>query len=82
LLQQISNNYQIENKEENTKEIEETLNTRLRGQKDIGVFLQNFYESIQSTCKKTFKRLNSPKTTAKGKSVPWWTDAQDEEKDK
>ena len=30
---------------------------------------------MQSTCKKTFKHLNSPKTRAKGESVPLWTDA-------
>ena len=59
------------------------MNTRLTGQKDIGVFLEEIVETTQSTCKKTFKHINSPKNTAKGKSVPWWTDAlKIEENDK
>ena len=51
------------------------MNTNLKRQKDIGAFVEKFNETIQSTCKKTFKCLNSPNNTDKGKSVPWWTDA-------
>jgi hypothetical protein len=71
----ISKNFQIENDEGNTKEIDEKLKLRILGQNDVGVFIENFDETVQSTCKKTFKYLKSPNTTAKGKSVPWWMDA-------
>ena len=70
----ISKNFQIENNEGNTKEIDEKLNARLSGQKDIGVFIEKFNDMIQSTCKKMFKFLKSLNTAAKGKSVRWWTD--------
>jgi len=75
LLQLISKNFQIENNEGNAKEIDKKLNTKITCQKDTGIFIGKFEETIQSTCKETFKHLNSPNTTAKGKSVPWWTDA-------
>jgi len=42
---------------------------------NIDAFIEKFEKVIQSTCKKTFKYLKSPNTTAKGNSVPWWTDA-------
>jgi hypothetical protein len=73
LHQSISKNFQIDNNERNTKEIEEKLNARLTEHKDIGVLIEKFDETIHSTCKKTFKLLKSPNTTARGKSVPWWT---------
>jgi hypothetical protein len=47
----------------------------LTEQKDISIFIEKFDETIQSTCKKMFKISQSSNTTAKGKSVPWWTDA-------
>jgi hypothetical protein len=48
LLQQISNNFQIKN-ERNIKEIYEKLNTSLTGKKDIDVFIEKIYGTIQST---------------------------------
>jgi len=75
LLQLISKNFQIENNKGITKGTDEKLNTKITGQKDIGVFIEKFDETMQSPCKKTFKHLNSPNTTAKGKSFPWWMDA-------
>jgi hypothetical protein len=39
LLYLISENFQIENDEGNTKEIDDTLNERLKGHKDIGEFV-------------------------------------------
>ena len=59
----------------NSKEIDENLNTNLKRQKVIGAFVEKFNETIQSICKKTFKCLNSPNNTAKGKSVPWYAGA-------
>jgi hypothetical protein len=47
----------------------------LTGQKDISVFIEKFNEKIQSTCKEKFKLPKSSTTSAKGRSVPWWTDA-------
>jgi hypothetical protein len=75
LTQLISKNFQIENNEGNTKKIDEKLNLKMLGQNDIGVSIEKLDETIQSICKKTFKYLKSPNTTAKGKTVPWWTDA-------
>ena len=69
-FQLIFKNFQIEENEGNAKEIEEKLNARLTGQKDIGVFIEKFDETILSTCNKTIKHLTSPNSTAKGKSVP------------
>jgi hypothetical protein len=74
LFQQISKNFQIGN-EGNIKEIDEKLNTSLTGQKDIDVFIEKIDGTMQSTCKKTFNYLNSPKTALKGEPVPRWTDA-------
>jgi len=71
----ISKNFQIEDNEGNAKEVDEKLNATLRGQKDISVSIEKFDETIESTCKKTLKHLTLPNSTAKGKSVPWWTDA-------
>ena len=68
-------NFQIENNEGNTKGIEDTLNARLKGHKDIGEFIEKFDKTIQLTCKETLKHRNLSHTFAKGKSVPWWTDA-------
>ena len=68
-FQLIYKNYQIED-EGNAKETDEKLNERLTGQNDI-----RSSTKLQSTCKKTFKHLTSPNSTAKGKSFPWWTDA-------
>jgi hypothetical protein len=47
----------------------------LKGHKDIGGFLEKFDDTIQLTCKETLKHRNLSHTFAKGKSVPWWTDA-------
>jgi len=44
VLQLISKDFQIENKEGNTKEIDEKLNTKITGQKDIGLFIETFEE--------------------------------------
>jgi len=74
LLQLISKNFQIENDEGNTKGIDDTLNARLKGHKDIGEFIDKFDKTIQLTCKETLKQRNLSHTFAKGKSVPWWTD--------
>ena len=38
----ISKNFQIENDEENTKEIDEKRDTKITGQKGIGVFIEKF----------------------------------------
>jgi hypothetical protein len=64
LLQSISKNFLIEN-EGNTNEIDGKLNTVLTGQKGIGIFIEKFNQTIQSTCKKTFKLSKSSNTTAK-----------------
>jgi hypothetical protein len=66
--------FQIEADDDNTKDLDDKLNTRVLGHTDIGVFIENFEAVIQMTCKRTFKYLKSPNTAAKGKSVPWWTD--------
>jgi ribonuclease HI len=72
----ISKKFQLEfDDDDNANDIDEKLNTRVQGHTDIGVFIENFDAVIQMTCKKTFKHLKSPSTTAKGKSVPWWTDS-------
>jgi hypothetical protein len=55
--------------------IDEKLYAQLKGQKGIREFTEKFDETIQLTCKATLKHLNLPHTFAKGKSVPWWTDA-------
>jgi hypothetical protein len=68
-------NFQIEKDEGNTKGIDVTLNARLKGHKDIEEFIEKFDESTQLTCKETLKHRNLWHTFAKGKSVPWWTDA-------
>jgi len=75
LLQLISENFQIENDEGNTKGIDDTLNARLKGHKDIGEFIEKFDKTIKLTCKETLKHRNLSHTFAKGRSVPWWTDA-------
>jgi hypothetical protein len=74
LLQLISENFQIENDEGNTKGIDETLNARLK-EHDIQEFIEKFDKTIQLTCKETLKHRNLSHKFAKGKSVPWWTDA-------
>ena len=51
----ISENFQIEKDEENMKDIDEKLNARLKGQKDIRGFIEKYDEIIQSTCKATLK---------------------------
>jgi hypothetical protein len=71
----ISENFQIENDEGNTKGIDKTLNAWLKGNNDIEEFIEKFDETIQLTCKETLKHQNLSHTFAKGKSVPWWTDA-------
>jgi hypothetical protein len=43
----------------------------LAEQKDISVSIEKFDETIQSTCKETFKLSQPSNTTAKGRSVPW-----------
>jgi ribonuclease HI len=75
LLQLISENFQIESGEGNTKGIDETLNARLKGHKNIREFIEKFDTTIQLACKETLKHRNLPHTLVKGKSVPWWTDA-------
>ena len=72
LFQLISENFQIENDEGNTKGIDETLNALL---KDIGELIEKFEETIQLARKETLKHRNLSHTFAKGKSVLWWTDA-------
>jgi len=47
----------------------------LKGHKDIGEFIENFDKTIQLICKETLKPRNLSHTFAKGKSVPWWTEA-------
>jgi hypothetical protein len=42
----ISENFQIENDEGDTKEIDETLNARLKGHNDIKEFIEKFDETI------------------------------------
>jgi len=49
LLPLISKNFLIENNGRNTQEIDEKLNTKITGQKDMGLFIEKFDESIQST---------------------------------
>jgi hypothetical protein len=73
LLQLISEKFQIENDEGNTKGIDETLNARLKGHNNIEEFIEKFEETIQLICKETLKHRNLSHTFAKGKSVPWWT---------
>ena len=73
-LQLISENFQIEKDEENMKDIDEKMNARLEGQNDIRGFIEKYDEIMQLTCKATLKHLNLQQTSAKGKSVPWWTD--------
>jgi hypothetical protein len=70
LLQLISKNFHVENNGGGVIEIDEKLNTKLTGQRDIGVFIEKFDETVQLASKKTCKHLKSPNTTAKGKSVP------------
>jgi hypothetical protein len=60
LLQLISENFQIENDEGNTKVIDDTLNARLKVHKDIGEFIEKFDKTIQLTCKETLKHRNLP----------------------
>jgi hypothetical protein len=69
LHQSILKNFQIDNDEGNTEDIDKKLNSWLLRQNDVDVFIENL-----ETCKKTFKHIKSPTTAAKGKSVPWWTD--------
>jgi hypothetical protein len=46
LIQLISKNFQTENNEGSTNEIDEKLNLRILGQNDIGVFIEKFDETI------------------------------------
>lgn len=68
----ISKNVQFESNEGTNTEIDKKLNLRISGQNDIGVFIDKFDKTIQSTCK---RYLKSPNTTVKRKSVSWWMDA-------
>jgi len=70
LLKLISENFQIENDERNTKGINDTLNARLKGHKDVGEFIEKFDKTIQLTCKETVKHRNLSHTFAMVKSVP------------
>jgi hypothetical protein len=70
----ISEKFQIENDEGNTKGIDETLNARLKGH-DIEKSIEKFDKTIQLIWKETLKHRNLSRTFAKGKSVPWCTDA-------
>jgi hypothetical protein len=65
LLQLISEIFQIENDEGNTKGIDDTLNAWLKGHKDIGEFIEKFGKTIQFTCKETLKRLASKRVTSR-----------------
>jgi len=52
----VSKNFQNEDNEGNAKEIDEKLNVRLTGQKDIGVFIKKFDEKYSQYAR---KRLNT-----------------------
>jgi hypothetical protein len=54
IIQLISENFQIENDEGNTKGIEDILNARLKGHKDRE-FIEKFDKTIQMTRKETPK---------------------------
>jgi hypothetical protein len=55
LIQLISENFQIENDQGNTKGIEETLNARLNGHNEIKEFIETVDKTMQLTCKEMLK---------------------------
>jgi len=64
----ISKNFQIGNTGGSANDIEDKLYAKLTGQKDTGLFIGKFDETVQTTCRETCKHLNKPNSKAKNKS--------------
>jgi hypothetical protein len=51
------------------------LHTILTGHNDIRLFIAKIDDTVQETCRTTCKTPSNLTRKAKGRTVPWWTDA-------
>ena len=59
--------------EGSTEELDMQLSTTASVVKDLEKFVDTFTETLQSTCRRTFKTISTSNKINKMKSVPWWT---------
>ena len=75
LLHSISKNFQAENAGRSTEDFDEKLYTILTRHNNIRLFIAKIDDTVQETCRTTCKPPSNPTKKAKGRTVPWWTDA-------
>jgi len=62
----------MEDKERNTREIDEELSSHAKEYTNIGQFTIKLEEVIQTTCSEICKPQN---TEVEGKTIPWWKES-------